>query len=62
MKEIFSKPAEESVWALASMVIDTQEGQVSCLKAEFVKEIVSIIESNLQMKMKRISIFREGNE
>ena len=44
------------------MIIDTQEGQVSCLKAEFVKEIVSIIESNLQMKMKRISIFREGNE
>jgi len=62
MKEIFSKPVEESVWALASMIIDTQEGQVSCLKAEFVKEIVSIIESNLQMKMKRISIFREGNE
>ncbi|MBD51216.1 MAG: hypothetical protein CMB08_04785 [Euryarchaeota archaeon] len=62
MKEIFSNPVEESVWALASMVIDTQEGQVSCLKAEFVKEVVSIIESNLQMKMKRISLFREGNE
>ncbi len=62
MREIFSNPTEESIWSLASMVIDTQEGQVSCLKAEFVKEIVSIIESNLQMKMKRISIFREGNE
>ncbi|MBK64004.1 MAG: hypothetical protein CMB47_00570 [Euryarchaeota archaeon] len=62
MKEIFSDPVEESVWALASMIIDTQEGQVSCLKAEFIKEIVSIIESNLQMKMKRISVFREGNE
>jgi hypothetical protein len=62
MKDIFSTPVEESLWALASMIIDTQEAQVACLKAEFMKEIVSMIESNLQIKMKRISIFREGNQ
>ena len=62
IKEIFSNPIEESVWALASMMIDTPEGQVSCLKAEFLKEIISIIESDIQIKLKKIKKFREGNK
>ncbi len=62
MKDIFSKPTEESIWMLSSMVVDTTEGQVSCLKAKYVKEIASIIESNIQMKINQINIFREKNE
>ena len=62
MKNIFSNPTEESIWMLSAMVVDTIEGQVSCLKAKYIKAIASIIESNLQMKINQINIFRERNE
>ncbi|MFQ3344426.1 MAG: LON peptidase substrate-binding domain-containing protein [Candidatus Poseidoniales archaeon] len=62
LRETFKQQNEENAWRLASMVIDTIEDQVTCLKSENIKEVVDIIESSIQQKMNMIKFFRESNE
>jgi len=53
---------DENIWRLASMVIDTLDEQVTCLKSQNTKEVVSMIESNIQKKLGLIKFFQQSNE
>jgi len=53
---------DENIWRLASMVIDTLDEQVTCLKSQYTKEVVSMIESNIQKKLGLIKFFQQSNE
>ena len=62
LKAEFTEETEDNIWRLAALVVDSVEGQLECLKSEYKKEVLSIIESHIQNKMKIIKFFRESNE
>lgn len=58
----FKLQNDENIWRLASMVIDTLDEQVTCLKSQNTKEVASMIESNIQKKLGLIKFFQQSNE
>jgi hypothetical protein len=62
VKNMFPTPNDESIWKLASLIIDSIDTQIKALNAISVNELLSIIESSIQKKLNTIRSFRQSNE
>ena len=62
VKNMFPTPNDESLWKLASLIIDSIDTQIKALNATHVNELLSIIESSIQKKLNVIRSFRQSNE
>jgi|TARA_B000000475_G_scaffold237136_1_gene205507 hypothetical protein len=62
IKNMFPDANYDSIWKLASLIIDSIEDQIKALKASDINELSSIIESSIQKKLNMIRLFRESNE
>ena len=62
VKNMFPTPNDESLWKLASLIIDSIDTQIKALNATNLNELLSIIESSIQKKLNVIRSFRQSNE
>jgi len=62
VNNMFPIPEIESLWKLAALILDSVEAQTLSLKAENVEEVCSLIESNIQRKIRTVRLFRQSNE